>query len=110
MSMRFMVTAMPIQKLWSTKPSHNACPTPHGGGKRYGGQICSFANSAQRPMSVEYKIACLASFFIGILLFQRLVNLRAQAIENLTRGARDLGIFHVPRPWQIYEKFLLHAP
>src|SRR4030088_279836 len=55
MSMRFMVTAMPIQKLWSEKPSHKACPTPHGGGKRYGGQISSFATKAQMPRKKEKK-------------------------------------------------------
>src|SRR6266436_6199535 len=52
-SMRFMVTAMPIQKLWSAKPSHKACPTPHGGGKRYGGQIRNFATRAQTPRRTE---------------------------------------------------------
>ncbi len=49
--MRFMVTAMPIQKLWSAKPSHRACATPQGGGNRYGGQMRSFASSAQSPIS-----------------------------------------------------------
>src|SRR5260370_21673014 len=53
MSMRFMVTAMPIQKLWSAKPSHKACPTPHGGGKRYGGQIIHFSTKSKKTSRKE---------------------------------------------------------
>src|ERR1700692_2296119 len=98
MSMRFMVTAMPIQKLWSAKPSHKACPTPHGGGKRYGGQTRSFATRAQTPAEPENKIICLATFFIGALRFQGFVDFVAQEIQNVARRTRDIGLFHVARP------------
>src|SRR5260370_33020192 len=55
-------------------------------------------------------MTCLANFFIGVLRFQGLVDLMAQAIQNVPRRTRDIGLFHVARLRQVHRKFLLHPP
>src|SRR5579862_89082 len=52
---------------------------------------------------------CLANFFISILRFQGLVDLLAQAVENIARRASYFGVLHVTRPSQIHRKLLLHS-
>src|SRR5689334_10249524 len=51
-------------------------------------------------------MSCLASFFIGVLLFSRFINFIAQAFEYFARGAGNVGFFDVAWAIKMNREFL----
>ena len=103
-------------------PHTAPAPTPHGVGKRYGGQILSSAS--KRPQAEQGGVendeasgafhgwapGSMCGFTpIVVFSFEGAVDFVAQFVENFAGGAGDVGVFQMTRARQVDREFTLDA-